>query len=78
METGHPSTRAVNSGGGNRALDWFDSCSVSVCIQMDMWTVVRMLCLLSVTTGGLQPALYASLKTQFAHVCLLTSTSSDG
>jgi len=33
-----------------------------------METSVRMLCLLSLTSGGLHPNVYSSLKTQFAQV----------
>jgi len=43
-----------------------------VCVwQANPETTMRMLCLLSVTTDGLQPAVYTALKTQFAHVRLL-------
>jgi len=37
METGHPSTRAVNSGSGNRALVWV-SAAAWRCSTFIMWT----------------------------------------
>lgn len=56
-------------------VDWFEktgaltySPNVSYVWQVNVDTALRLMCLLSVTMGGLQSSVYTSLKTQFAHV----------